>query len=57
MKNKYTYFSVMQGNYGDGWEDECRHEEHSEALVDLRAHRIIAPEYSYRIINRRVLND
>jgi len=59
MKNKYTYFNVVQGNYGCGygWEDECQHEDYSEAVVDLRAHSISAPEYSYRIIRRRVLND
>lgn len=47
---------VLQGNYGYGWDDLCQYdrEEYSEARDDIKAYRENAPEYSYRIITRRV---
>lgn len=53
---------VLQGNYGHGWEDICLYQfkdaftMKKEAMTDLRAYRENAPEYSYRIISRRIQN-
>ena len=52
---KYAYLHVLQGNYGygHGWEDLTQSEDRSEVRADLRAYRENAPEYVYRIIQRR----
>jgi hypothetical protein len=54
--NKYNYLSVLQGNYGygHGFEDLCQGTR-AEMRADLKSYRENAPEYSYRIINRREL--
>lgn len=50
--NKYEYLFVLQGNYGQGWEDLCA----SESSMEVRQNR---KEYreneggNYRIIQRR----
>ena len=50
--NKYEYLFVLQGNYGQGWEDLCA----SESCKEVRQNR---KEYrkneggKYRIIQRR----
>jgi len=56
--NKYLYLFVVQGNYGygDGWEDLTAAERGKEAIDDLVAYRTNAPEYGYRLIQRRELN-
>jgi len=56
-KNKYNYFCVVQGNYGygHGWEDLTASEDKKEARGFLKDYRTNAPEYSYRMIQRREL--
>ena len=58
MSNKYAYLTVVQGNYGWGWEDESEYEGDNrmqEAFKDLHEYKLAAPEYGHRIIQRRVL--
>ena len=56
--NKYCYLHVVQGDYGyrQGWEDIAASENYREARADLSAYRVNAPEYAYRMIERRELN-
>ncbi len=54
--NKYRYLHVLQGNYGQGWEDICQSEDKQEIRADRTSYRENAPEYSYRIVQRRELN-
>lgn len=54
--NKFVYLHIVQGNYGCGWEDVSASECYLEASDDLRAYRANAPEYSYRLIQRREAN-
>lgn len=54
---KYRYLHVLQGNYGQGWEDICQSEDRAEMVSDRRAYRENAPEYPYRIIGRRELRN
>lgn len=44
---------VVQGNYGQGWEDECCSEIRKEAREDLKAYRQNSG-YPSRMITRRV---
>lgn len=46
---------VLQGNYGygDGWEDICQSEDRAEMVQDRNDYRANAPEYPYRIVQRR----
>ena len=61
--NKYTYYRVIQGNYGYGWDDEDFHESDSTYFPhdwnafkeNLRLYRENGGG-SYRVINRRELN-
>lgn len=56
-KNKYIYLHIVQGNYGAyGWEDIDCSVYRKEARDSLRTYRLNAPEYSYRLIQRRELN-
>jgi hypothetical protein len=55
MANKYLYLYVIQGCYGQGWEDETAEDNRWEARVRLREYRDNMPEYSHRIIRRREL--
>jgi hypothetical protein len=57
--NKYSYIKVLQANYGygHGWEDVCAEESHKEAQARLKEYRENMPEYPYRIISRRELNE
>lgn len=50
---KYRYVNVLQGDYGQGWEDICQSEIRPEIVSDLLAYKDNAPEYRYRIIRRR----
>ena len=54
---KYVYLHVLQGNYGygHGWEDLTESEDAREVYADLRTYRANAPEYRYRMIERREL--
>ena len=57
--NKYVYIWVVQQDcrqYGYGYEDLCASEKWREARDDIKAYRLNAPEYSYRIIRRREVN-
>jgi hypothetical protein len=58
-KNKFEYTYVLQGHYGQGWEDltaaEKTWEGRKEIRSDLKAYRVNEGG-SYRIINRRELN-
>ena len=58
MPNKYLYLWVVQGNYGygHGWEDIGGGDTYKEARADLKDYRQNAPEYTYRIIQRREPN-
>ena len=52
---KYEYIRVVQGNYGKGWEDVTAEASPKQALVQLRTYRENEPQYSHRMISRRVL--
>jgi hypothetical protein len=61
MPTKYLYLVVLQGDYGygHGWEDLCAADDTAEGWREIRAnrreYRENAPEYVYRIIQRREL--
>lgn len=55
-KNKYKYLFVLQGDYGQGWEDLTCSESYKEIREDLRAYRLNEGG-EYRIIHRRELNE
>ena len=56
-QNKVAYLHVLQANYGygHGWEDECQSEDRGEVRQHLREYRENAPDYAYRVVQRRVL--
>lgn len=54
-QNKYTYLTVLQGNYGCGWEDLTASESYAEVKRDLKDYRLNEGG-TYRIIKRRELN-
>ena len=51
--NKYLYFFVVQGNYGDYWEDVAETDTWKEALYNLNEYRISSGPAPHRIIKRR----
>ncbi len=60
---KYTYYKIIQGNYGEGWNDEDFHEcDSSYNALDLKALKENLKAYkangggAYRVIKRRELN-
>lgn len=64
--NKYTYYKVIQGNYGYDWEDEDFHETDSTGFIptkeardcfkdNLKAYRENGGGI-YRVIKRKELN-
>lgn len=53
---KYVKVFVVQGDYGDGWTDECCSTERKEAREDIKAYRENSP-YPSRLITRRVLRE
>lgn len=57
MANKYVYLHVVQGNYGQGWEDVTAEEKRSEARARLREYRENEPQYAHRLIRRRERNE
>tara|TARA_R110000824_G_C15187886_1_gene674430 strand:+ start:937 stop:1116 length:180 start_codon:yes stop_codon:yes gene_type:complete len=56
QKNKFVYLYIIQGNYGQGWEDIAASESWKESRSDLKAYRENMPEYPYRRIKRREAN-
>lgn len=55
-KNKYRYMLVIQGDYGQGWEDVDASENIKEAHHNYRLYRENEPQYPHRLIHRRELN-
>jgi len=53
QKNKFVYLYIIQGNYGQGWEDIDASESWKESRRNLKAYRENMPEYPYRRIKRR----
>jgi hypothetical protein len=53
--NKNIYLHVVQGHYGQGWEDVAASENRREARADLKAYRANCT-YPYRMIRRREPN-
>lgn len=64
---KYTYYKVIQGNYGYGWDDVDFHECDSTGFIhgqenrdlfkaNLKAYRDNEPQYAHRVICRKELN-
>lgn len=54
-QNKYCYLFVLQGSYGQGWEDLTASESRKEMRDDLKSYRENEGG-CYRIIQRRELN-
>jgi hypothetical protein len=64
--NKYTYYKVIQGNYGSGWDDVDFHEVDSTGSFKTREERMLFQEnrkayrdnepYPHRTIFRKELN-
>ena len=52
---KYNYINVLQGQYGQGWEDLCADESYKEIRQNLKEYRENEGG-SYRIIQRRECN-
>lgn len=50
--NKYTYLFVLQGHYGQGWEDLCASENRREVRENRKDYRENEGG-TYRIIQRR----
>mgnify|MGYP001613845421 FL=1 len=43
---------VVQGWYGEGWEDLTTHDNRDEAEQDLSAYFINEPQYAHKILKR-----
>jgi hypothetical protein len=54
MATKYIYLNVLQGHYGQGWEDLTASESLKEVKADRKAYRENEGG-AYRIIERREL--
>lgn len=57
---KFNHLFVIQGAYGQGWEDVSAYDypkERKEARSDLRAYRENEPQYRHRMIRRRERNE
>ena len=56
-QNKYSYVKVIQGNFGEGWEDVCEYNKQEFTTVknDLKEYRL-SNTGAYRVIDRRILN-
>lgn len=52
--NKYIYLKVVQGNYGQGWEDVTADEDTIKAKILLREYNENERQYPHRLITRRV---
>lgn len=53
-QTKYAYLFVVQGNYGQGWEDVTAEELRSEARARRKEYDANEP-YPHRVIKRREL--
>ena len=62
---KYTYYKIIQGNYGQGWEDVDAHECASTGYMDPKARGAFRENLTayrdnepgpHRVIFRRELN-
>ena len=53
MKNKYIYLHVLQGSYGQGFEDLCASESLKEIRDNRRDYRENEPGTPLRIVRRR----
>lgn len=60
-KRKYTYLRVLQQRTSCGWEDVDCFDLHNSTVKErrqsLRVYQENQPEYSYRWVNRRELNN
>ena len=58
--SKFKTVSVLQGNYGYGWDDLCYYEDNAEGWKeqkdDIKTYRENEPEASFRIITRKEPN-
>jgi hypothetical protein len=45
---------IVQGNYGQGWEDLTSETTRKESKERLKEYRENEPQYSHRLIKRRV---
>lgn len=52
--SKYVYLFVVQGNYGQGWEDVTAEETWSAARAQRKTYDANEP-YPHRVIKRREL--
>lgn len=64
--NKYTYYKVIQSNFGYGWDDESHYEVNAsynfKSKEDAELYRADIKEYrvycnNIRVIHRRELNN
>ena len=55
LPNKYEYLWIIQGNYGNGWEDLTAETNWKECRVNLKLYRENDPA-PIRVIRRRELN-
>ena len=51
-KTKFTF--VIQGNYGQGWEDVTEEDKYFEGVQRLKEYNENEPQYPHRKIVRRV---
>ena len=45
---------VLKGNYGYGWEDMIEYDNYEEARKDLLAYMENEPQYSHKLVRRRI---
>lgn len=52
MKNSYTSYKVLQGDYGYGWTDLCKYDDDNfdELCDDLKFYIENEPLFAHRII-------
>lgn len=53
--NKYEYLQVIQGDYGQGWEDIDASTRYKDTKTNLKLYRQEEPRIPFRVIGRRVL--
>lgn len=54
--NKYIYLYVIQGSYGQGFEDVDQSDSYQEARHNYKLYRENETQYPHRLIQRRELN-
>lgn len=56
MYTRKTYDEYeVQGNYGYQWECVTTETTHKEARARLKEYRVNEPQYTFRIVKRRIL--